>query len=85
LIRAISLYNIAGNHDVGNIPTPENLAACRQTFGKDYYSFRKGPMEGILLDSSIAGVDAWEKIVAPPVAVRPSLASASRCDSLAMR
>jgi len=49
----IPLYSIAGNHDVGNVPTPESLAAYRQTFGKDYYSFRNGPMKGIVLNSSI--------------------------------
>src|SRR3984885_4093482 len=49
----IPLYAVAGNHDVGNVPTPESLMAYRQIFGKDYYSFRNGPMEGIVLDSSI--------------------------------
>src|SRR5882757_1928134 len=49
----IPLYTIAGNHDVGNVPTPESLAAYRQVFGKDYYSFRNGAMEGIVLNSSI--------------------------------
>ena len=50
---AIPIYNVAGNHDVGNRPTPESLAAYRKVFGKDYYSFRAGDMEGIVLDSSI--------------------------------
>jgi 3',5'-cyclic AMP phosphodiesterase CpdA len=50
---SIPLYNIAGNHDVGNIPTPESLAAYRPTFGEDYYSFYNGPMEGVVLNSSI--------------------------------
>jgi serine/threonine-protein phosphatase CPPED1 len=49
----IPLYAVAGNHDVGNVPTPESLAGYRQIFGKDYYSFHNGPMEGIVLDSSI--------------------------------
>jgi 3',5'-cyclic AMP phosphodiesterase CpdA len=49
----IPLYAVAGNHDVGNVPTPETLTAYRKTFGKDYYSFRKGAMEGIVLNSSI--------------------------------
>jgi serine/threonine-protein phosphatase CPPED1 len=51
--QGIPLYSVAGNHDVGSNPTPESLAAYRQTFGKDYYSFRNGPMEGIVLNSSI--------------------------------
>ena len=29
----------AGNHDVGNKPTPETLRRYRETVGKDYYSF----------------------------------------------
>jgi serine/threonine-protein phosphatase CPPED1 len=49
----IPLYAVAGNHDVGNVPTPESLAAYRTIFGKDYYSFRSGAMEGIVLNSSI--------------------------------
>jgi len=49
----IPLYAVAGNHDVGNVPTPESLEAYRKTFGKDYYVFRNGPMEGIVLNSSI--------------------------------
>jgi 3',5'-cyclic AMP phosphodiesterase CpdA len=49
----IPLYAVAGNHDVGNVPTPESLAAYRKVFGKDYYSFRSGAMEGIVLNSSI--------------------------------
>jgi 3',5'-cyclic AMP phosphodiesterase CpdA len=49
----VPLYAVAGNHDVGNVPTLESLEAYRKTFGKDYYSFRKGTMEGIVLNSSI--------------------------------
>jgi len=49
----IPVYNVAGNHDVGNIPTHESLQAYRRLFGKDYYSFRNGDMEGIVIDSSI--------------------------------
>src|SRR4051812_32928891 len=37
---AVKLYQVAGNHDVGNEPTPESLAAWREKFGRDYYSFR---------------------------------------------
>jgi serine/threonine-protein phosphatase CPPED1 len=37
---AIPLYNVAGNHDVGNSPTAASLEAYRKIFGKDYYTFR---------------------------------------------
>ena len=48
---SIPVYAVAGNHDVGNEPTPETLADYRQHFGKDYYSFREGGIYGIVLDS----------------------------------
>jgi len=49
---AIHLYNVPGNHDVGNEPTPESIAAYRKNIGADYYSFREGPIYGIVLNSS---------------------------------
>lgn len=50
---SIPVYIVAGNHDVGNEPTPETLAYYREHFGKDYYSFREGDIYGIVLDSSL--------------------------------
>jgi 3',5'-cyclic AMP phosphodiesterase CpdA len=50
---SIHLYNAPGNHDVGNDPTPQSLAAYRATYGPDYYSFREGPIYGIVLNSSL--------------------------------
>jgi len=49
----IHLYNVPGNHDVENEPTPESLAAYRKNIGPDYYSFREGPIYGIILNSSL--------------------------------
>lgn len=49
----ISLYNVPGNHDVGNEPTPESLALYRRNFGPDYYIFHSGDLTGIVLDSSL--------------------------------
>jgi UDP-2,3-diacylglucosamine pyrophosphatase LpxH len=46
------VYNVAGNHDVGNQPTPEKLVEYRKVFGKDYYTFDAGAIRGIVLDSS---------------------------------
>lgn len=48
---SIHVYSVAGNHDVGNVPTSDSLAAYRAKFGADYYSFREGPVYGIVLDS----------------------------------
>jgi 3',5'-cyclic AMP phosphodiesterase CpdA len=53
LDSSIHLYSVPGNHDVGNEPTPESLAAYRKNIGPDYYSFREGPIYGIVLDSSL--------------------------------
>jgi serine/threonine-protein phosphatase CPPED1 len=50
---AIPLHNVPGNHDVGNEPTPESLAAYRKIFGPDYYAFRHGDFLGIVLNSSL--------------------------------
>ena len=50
---AIHLYAVAGNHDVGNEPTPASLADYREHFGPDYYSFQDGGIYGIVLDSSV--------------------------------
>ncbi len=51
-IRA-PLYNVAGNHDVGNEPTAAVLAEYRRRFGPDYYTFRAGPMTAFVLNSVI--------------------------------
>jgi predicted phosphodiesterase len=55
---AIKLYNVAGNHDVENEPTPETLAAYRDKFGPDYYSFRSGDLAGYVLNSSLIAAPA---------------------------
>jgi 3',5'-cyclic AMP phosphodiesterase CpdA len=53
LDASIPVYNVAGNHDVGNIPTPETVAAFRAAFGPDYYTFSEGEIFGIVLDSNL--------------------------------
>ena len=50
---AIPVYNVAGNHDVGNVPTPATVAAYTNQFGPDYYSFRHDGFVGIVLDSNL--------------------------------
>jgi 3',5'-cyclic AMP phosphodiesterase CpdA len=55
---AIKLYNVAGNHDVGNEPTPESLAQYRKDYGPDWYSFQAQGIYGIVLDSSVIGSPA---------------------------
>lgn len=50
---AVHLYSVPGNHDVANEPTSATLAAFRKNYGPDYYSFREGPLYGIVLNSSL--------------------------------
>lgn len=50
---AIRLRHVAGNHDVGNEPTPESIEAWRKIHGPDYYSFREGALYAIVLNSSL--------------------------------
>ena len=56
---AIPVYNVAGNHDVGNVPTSETIAAYTREFGPDHYSFRHGDFVGIVIDSNL--IQAPEK------------------------
>jgi len=50
---SIPIYLVPGNHDIGNEPTPETLAAYRKNMGRDYYSFRPGQIYGIVLNSPL--------------------------------
>ena len=50
---SIPVYEVAGNHDVENVPTPESIAAYTNRFGPDYYTFRHGGFVGIVLNSSL--------------------------------
>jgi 3',5'-cyclic AMP phosphodiesterase CpdA len=49
----VPVYNVPGNHDVGDRPTRDQLARYREAFGKDYYTFDAGPVRGIVLNSSL--------------------------------
>jgi 3',5'-cyclic AMP phosphodiesterase CpdA len=68
----IRLFNVPGNHDVGNEPTAETLALYRKRFGPDYYTFQVGGVTGIVLNSNLekgtqnvpaeaAKMEAWLK------------------------
>lgn len=50
---SIRFYQVAGNHDIGNQPSPETLADYRKEFGPDYYSFTSGNLFAIVLNSSL--------------------------------
>lgn len=51
--RAIPVYEVAGNHDVENVPTPDTLRKYTQQFGPDYYTFRHQGLVGIVLNSCL--------------------------------
>lgn len=53
LDSTIPVYNVPGNHDVGNFPTPSTLARYRAAYGSDYYTFHNGSILGIVLDSNL--------------------------------
>jgi len=50
---AISVYGVPGNHDVGNEPTADTLAAYTKRFGPDHYVFRHPGFVGIVLNSCL--------------------------------
>jgi 3',5'-cyclic AMP phosphodiesterase CpdA len=50
---AIPVYSVPGNHDVGNEPTPDRLAAYRERFGPDRYTFRLPGFVGVVLNSCL--------------------------------
>lgn len=50
---SIPLYQLPGNHDIGNEPTPESIAAYAARFGPDHYSFRRGPVMGLVVNSGL--------------------------------
>lgn len=49
----IPVYNVAGNHDVGNVPTPQTVAAYTNLFGPDHYALRFKDFVGLVLDSNL--------------------------------
>ncbi|XP_057605474.1 serine/threonine-protein phosphatase CPPED1-like [Hippopotamus amphibius kiboko] len=47
----IPLVFVSGNHNVGNIPTPEIIAEFQRTWGDDYFSFWVGGILFLVLNS----------------------------------
>ena len=50
---AIPVYEMPGNHDVENAPTPESLAAYKARYQRDRYVFRHKNLLGIVLNSTL--------------------------------
>jgi endonuclease/exonuclease/phosphatase family metal-dependent hydrolase len=53
LDKSIPLYNVSGNHDVGQVPTPQLLAEYRRNYGPDRYVFSHDAFTGVVLNSSL--------------------------------
>ena len=49
----IPVYNVVGNHDIENVPTPATIAAYTNQFGPDHYAFRRAGFVGIVLNSIV--------------------------------
>ena len=49
----IPLYNVAGNHDVCNVPTHETLKWYEQHFGRPWYSFWHHHSQFIVMESNV--------------------------------
>ncbi len=50
---SIPVYNVPGNHDVQNVPTPASVADYVKIFGPDRYTFTHRSVTGIVLNSSV--------------------------------
>jgi len=50
---SVPVYNVVGNHDIENVPTPKTIAAYTNLFGPDYYTFRYGGFTGVVLNSTV--------------------------------
>lgn len=51
--KAIPVHFVAGNHDVGNVPTAADLELYRREFGRDWYSFDHGGCHFVVLNTVI--------------------------------
>lgn len=53
IARDIPVYEMPGNHDVENAPTPATVAAYRRLHGADHYAFTYRTLRGLVLDSTL--------------------------------
>lgn len=50
---SIPVYDMPGNHDIGNAPTQATVDAYRRAIGNDRYVFHYRDLTGIVLDSTL--------------------------------
>jgi 3',5'-cyclic AMP phosphodiesterase CpdA len=53
LDRSIPLFNVAGNHDLALPLSPASVAAYRRAVGRDYYTFERKGVLGVVINSSL--------------------------------
>ena len=53
LDRSIPLYNVPGNHDVALPLSSQSVRSYRAIYGPDYYTFDRGGILGIVINSSL--------------------------------
>ncbi len=68
LDERIPIHWVSGNHDVGESPTSESIAAYRENFGADNYSFDHSDCHFTVINSSVASDPSnvpreWDRIV----------------------
>ena len=51
--RSIPVYDVSGNHDMENSPTPASIKAYVEKFGPDHYTFHYKGLTGIVLNSTL--------------------------------
>nr|XP_033770708.1 LOW QUALITY PROTEIN: serine/threonine-protein phosphatase CPPED1 [Geotrypetes seraphini] len=51
--QGIPMVFVSGNHDIGNTPTPETIAAYCRSWGDDYFSFWVGGVFFLVLNSQL--------------------------------
>lgn len=50
---SIPLICVCGNHDVGNVPTPDTLTEYRKDFGDDYMAFWVKGVKFLVINSQL--------------------------------
>ncbi len=76
----IPVYNISGNHDLENVPTPKTISAFTDKFGPDHYTFRHGGFTGIVLNSTLihSPQESQEQFLAQDSWLKPELERARK-------
>jgi 3',5'-cyclic AMP phosphodiesterase CpdA len=54
-------YLVAGNHDVGNVPSDSTLGYFRENLGKDYYAFRYKGFGFLVVNTQLWKTDIGEE------------------------